>query len=105
MQEIYKFCRPWKGRQNLDFNPKLDALRGGVIRQELARRYSATSSKVSVCLNELETYAHQAFECGSVKDRELKIAQSEDKHLLMKVAQSSIDCDFLRVPARHPDSK
>ena len=89
----------------MDFNPKLDALRGDVIRQELAHRYSATSSKVSECLNELETYAHQAFECSSVKDRELKMVQSEDKYLLMKVAQSSIDCDFLRVPARHPDSK
>ncbi|MBR8764874.1 hypothetical protein IX336_000227 [Porphyromonas levii] len=36
---------------------------------------------------------------------ELKKIESENKRLLQKVGQLTIDCDFLRLPARMPDSK
>lgn len=39
-------------------------------------------------------YAHQAFERSSVEEKEPRKVQSENKRLLEKVGQFSIDCDF-----------
>lgn len=86
--------RPSKYSSAFKAKVALEALRGDVTLQELAQRYSLSPSKISEWLSELETHAHQAFERSSIKDKELKKVQSENKRLLEKVGQLSIDCDF-----------
>ncbi|WP_211635265.1 hypothetical protein [Porphyromonas levii] len=57
-------------------------------------------------MRELEEKAAQAFEKPSDSTKDLKKIESENKRLLQKVGQLTIDCDFfLRLPARMPDSK
>ena len=86
--------RPSKYSSAFKVKVALESLRGDVTLQELALRYSLSPCKISEWLGELKTHAHQAFERSSVKDKELKKVQSENKRLLEKVGQLSIDCDF-----------
>lgn len=81
--------RPSKYSSAFKAKVALEALCGDVTLQELAQRYSLSPSKISEWLGELERHAHQAF-----KDKELKKVQLENKRLLEKVGQLSIDCDF-----------
>ncbi|WP_211836493.1 hypothetical protein [Porphyromonas levii] len=63
-------------------------------------------SKITEWMRELEEKAAQAFEKPSDSTKDLKKIESENKRLLQKVGQLTIDCVFfLRLPARMPDSK
>ena len=86
--------RPSKYSSTFKAKAALEALRGDVTHQELSQHYSLSPSKIGEWLGELETHTYQAFERSSVKDKELKKVQSENKRLLEKVDQLSIDCVF-----------
>lgn len=62
----------------------LEALLEDVTFQDLAQRYSLSSSKISEWLGELEMHSYQAFERSRIKDKEPKKLQSESKRLLKK---------------------
>ena len=72
----------------------LAGLRGEETIQSLAKRYEVSPSKITEWMRELEEKAAQAFEKPSDNARDLKRIESENKRLLQKVGQLTIDCDF-----------
>ncbi|MBR8713246.1 transposase [Porphyromonas levii] len=72
----------------------LAGLRGDETMQSLAKRYEVSPSKITEWMRELEKKAAQAFEKPSDSTKELKKIESENKRLLQKVGQLTIDCDF-----------
>ncbi|MBR8770221.1 transposase [Porphyromonas levii] len=72
----------------------LAGLRGDETMQSLAKRYEVSPSKITEWMRELEEKAAQAFEKPSDSTKDLKKVESENKRLLQKVGQLTIDCDF-----------
>lgn len=60
----------------------------------MAKRYEVSPSKITEWMRELEEKAAQAFEKPSDNARDLKKVESENKRLLQKVGQLTVDCDF-----------
>ena len=73
----------------------LGGLRGEETIQSLAKRYELSPSKITEWMRELEENAAQVFEKSSDNARDLKKIESENKRLLQKVGQLTVDCDFL----------
>ena len=72
---------------------------------ELAKRYEVTPGKIKEWKDEFLANAEQAFEKPVNNEKEVKALKQEKERLLKKVGQLTLECDFLRMPARMPDSK
>lgn len=83
----------------------LEALKEQESLQSLAKRFDVSPQKINKWREAFVTNATQTFKKPSEDKRALRQLKNEHQRLLCKVGQLTLECDFLRQPARRVVSK
>ncbi|PMC07231.1 hypothetical protein [Hoylesella timonensis] len=92
--------RPSKYSASFKAKVALEAMKECETLESLARKYEPSLSIISRWRDELIGNAEKVFDKSPCDAKELKRIKTQNDCLLHKVGQLTVECDFLRKPAR-----